>query len=218
MSGLTMRLGMSGNQLPVRLGRRAFRRPSAVRYDVHYLDLHCAPLQDIHTRVPVAWEIARDRDAVEGRFRELPFALWSDVDDRLAQDHWCVVGLHDGAVAHTAWAAVGGFKAHWFDRWFRLQPDDAYLYGAYTLPEFRGLRIHAASAVQRLRQLRQRGIRRVYWFVNPKNHAARRLPTRLAAARIGSVGYVEVAGIRLHYLTDIGHLSQSNAWLLLQKR
>jgi ribosomal protein S18 acetylase RimI-like enzyme len=128
------------------------------------------------------------------------------------------VGIHDGAVAHAAWAGIGTFKAHWCDRRFRLQPGEAYIYGAYTVPEFRGLRIHPASAIERLRQMRQRGIRRVYWFVDPSNHAAQQLPIRLGAARVGTAGYIEVAGIRLHYLTDIGYLTRSNPRLLLEKR
>jgi hypothetical protein len=121
-------------------------------------------------------------------------------------------------MVHAAWAGIGTFKAHRFDRWFRLRPGDAYLYGAYTLHAFRGLRIHPASAIERLRQARGRGMRRVYWFVDPANYAARRMPARVGAVRIGTAGYIEVAGIRLYYLTDIGHLTRSNPRLLVEKR
>jgi ribosomal protein S18 acetylase RimI-like enzyme len=218
MSGLSIGWGSQGGHISMRLCRRLVRQPSAARCHVHFVDLMESPLATIATRVPVSWETARDLASVEARVRDLPVEHWSDIGDRLAHSHWCVVGIHNGAVAHAAWAGIGTFKAHWFDRWFRLQPGDAYLYGAYTLPEFRGLRIHPASAIERLRQMRQRGIRRVYWFVDPANHAARYLPDRLGAPRIGTAGYIEVAGIRLHYLTDIGHLSQSNPRLLLEKR
>jgi ribosomal protein S18 acetylase RimI-like enzyme len=201
-----------------RLCRRLARQPSAARCHVQFVDLTDGAFRAIATRVPVAWETAHDLASIEGRVRALPLEYWSDVSDRLARDHWCVVGLCDGVVAHAAWTGIGTFKAHWFDRWFRLQPGEAYFYGAYTLPSFRGLRIHPASVLERLRQARERGIRRVYWFVDPANYAARQLPARIGAARIGTAGYFEVAGVRLHYLTDVGHLTQSNPRFLIERR
>ncbi|MGE3270731.1 MAG: GNAT family N-acetyltransferase [Chloroflexota bacterium] len=204
--------------LSTRFSRRLVRQPAAARCDVHFIDLMNAPLPTIDPRIPMCWETAQDLTSVESRVRALPAEHWSDVPDRLARSHRCLVGIHNGAVVHAACAGTGRFKAHLFDRWFQLRPDDAYLYGAYTRPECRGQLIHPASALERLRQIRESGVRRVYWFVDPANHAARRLPARLGAACIGSVGYVEAAGMRLHYLTDIGHLSRSNARFLLEKR
>lgn len=202
----------------MRFCRRVLRPPLSARFQVYFVDLVDAPLPEIDTRIPVTWEVGRDLATVEDRVRELPPEHWSDVGDRLARHHWCVVGMSDGVVAHAAWAGIGTFKAHWFDRWFRLPPTDAYLYGAYTQTAFRGLHIHPASAIERLRQMREHGIRRVYWFVDPSNHAARQLPAKLGGVRVGTVGYIEVAGIRLHYLTDIGHLTQSNPRLFVEKR
>jgi ribosomal protein S18 acetylase RimI-like enzyme len=202
----------------MRLWRRLARPLSAAHCHVYFVDLAATPLCTIETRVSITWETARDRVSVEDRVRELPVENWSDVGDRLAHNHWCLVGKSSGVVAHAAWAGIGAFKAHWFDRWFRLQPGDAYLYGAYTMPAFRGLRIHPASALKRLRQARECGIRRVYWFVDPSNYAARQLPARVGAVRVGTAGYIEVAGIRLHYLTDFSHLTRSNPRLLIEKR
>jgi RimJ/RimL family protein N-acetyltransferase len=218
MSGLSLIRGDHGDRISTRLGRRIIRRPTAARCHVHFIDLVETPLTAIDPHIPVSWEIASDITSVESRVRDLPMEHWNDVDERVANSHWCVVGVHDGIVAHAAWAGIGTFKAHWFDRQFRLQPGDAYLYGAYTVPEYRGLRIHPASALERLRLVREHGVRRVYWFVDPANHAARQLPVRLGAARIGTAGYIEVAGVRLHYLTDVGHLTRSNRRLMLEKR
>lgn len=218
MLGLAIAWGIRGSRVSLRLWRRLVRRPSVARCHVHFIDLVDVPLPSIDTRIPVTWETAHDIASVGDRVHDLPPEHWSDVGDRLAQNHWCLVGVSNGVVAHASWAGIGMFKAHWFDRWFQLHQNDAYLYGAYTLPAFRGLRIHPASAIERLRQVRERGIQRVYWFVDPANHAARQLPTRIGAVRIGSVGYIEVAGIRLHYLTDIGHLTRSNPRLLVEKR
>ncbi|MGE3268784.1 MAG: N-acetyltransferase family protein [Chloroflexota bacterium] len=201
-----------------RLWRRIARRPLAAYCYVYFIDLTKAPDRSADTRVSVTWEIGDNQDAVESRVCVLPAENWSDVGDRLALNHWCLVGLCDGAVAHVAWAGVGRFKAYWSDRWFRLQPDDAYLYGAYTMPRFRGLRIHPASALSRLQEMRKRGVRRVYWFVDPSNHAARQLPAKVGAVRVGIAGFLEVAGIRLHFLTDVGHLTWSNPPLLIEKR
>jgi ribosomal protein S18 acetylase RimI-like enzyme len=216
MWGLSLGWRTWGGRISLRIGRRLSRQPSAARFHVHYVDLLKAPLPGITTGVPITWETAYDLADVEACVRDLPIEYRSDVGDRLAQRHWCLVGKCNGVVAHAAWAGIGTFKAHWFDRWFRLQPGDAYLYGAYTLPAFRGLHIHPASAIERLRQARERGIQRVYWFVDPANRAARQLPARVGAVRIGTAGYV--AGIRLHYLTDFGHLTRSNPRLLLVKR
>jgi hypothetical protein len=218
MSGRSLGWGIRGVRISLKLSRRLARQPSAARCDVHVVDLVDTPLRAIDTRVPVTWEVARDLTSVEDRVRDLPPEHRSDIGDRLANSHWCVVGVCDGVVVHAAWAGIGTFKAHWFDRWFRLQPGDAYLYGAYTVPAFRGLRIHPASAIERLRQARDRGLRRVYWFVDPANHAARQMPARVGAVRIGTAGYVEVAGIRLHYLMDVDHLTRSNPRLLIEKR
>src|SRR5581483_12060354 len=124
--GWTIRVG----RIIMRLWCRLTRQPSAARCHIHFVDLMKTPLRAIDTRVSITWEIAHDRVSVEDRVRELPVENWSDVGDRLAHNHRCLVGISDGVVAHAAWIGIGTFKAHWFDRWFRLQPGDAYLYGA----------------------------------------------------------------------------------------
>ena len=97
MSGLSIGWGGQGGHISMRICRRIARQPSAARCDVHFVDLRTSPLATIATiatRVPVSWETARDLASVEARVRDLPVEHWSDMGDRLARSHWCVVGIH----------------------------------------------------------------------------------------------------------------------------
>jgi hypothetical protein len=91
MPGLLIGLGVLGIRISMRLGRRLVRPPSAARYQVHFVDLEHTPLNAIDARVPVKWEIARDLTSVQDLVRDLPVEHRSDIGDRLAHSHWCLV-------------------------------------------------------------------------------------------------------------------------------
>lgn len=91
--------------------------------------------------------------------------------DRLANYGW--YALHSVEAEHSAGAALG------------LPPDMAYLYKAFTHPDFRGQRLNGACIGNALGALASHGVERLLSFVYWSNRASLRSFDRLGFQRLG---------------------------------
>lgn len=127
-----------------------------------------------------------------------------DIEERINHKHFGLAGRADGTIVYVVW--VGGCKIYSYllDRWYTLAEEEAYAYGAYTLPEYRNLGIHKAAVARRTPILFRRGYRRQYTFIEHDNVPARRMPEQLGFRKIGITGFAELFGIRLYFHFDQG--------------
>ncbi len=92
----------------------------------------------------------------------------------------------DGRVAHYGWYALGSIEGEHHMGVPMSFPDDvAYMYNAFTHPEFRGRRLHGTAMALALKSLADRGITKLLSTVEWTNYASLRSFERLGFERFG---------------------------------
>jgi GNAT superfamily N-acetyltransferase len=98
---------------------------------------------------------------------------------------WC-----EGELRHVGWIATKEAWIRHLDRSFRLAEEEAFTYGAFTHPDWRGLGLQPARQAVCLRALHDRGYRRAFCTVLPESRAAFSSLSKVGYQRIGVIGYV----------------------------
>lgn len=148
-----------------------------------------APVTPVVTKVPVtidlldAAEVAED-DAFHPRSGP------AEVRRRLEAGHLCFVARYQGQIVHSCWAARQRARIDYLDQEIDLAPGEAYIYQAFTAPNFRGQNISPARAVEMVRTFRRMGYRRLVAVILPENQPALRPPQKSGYRAIGMVGTV----------------------------
>ncbi len=112
--------------------------------------------------------------------------------ERLDAGDYCLIAERDDAILYMAWTRFDSASESEVGITVTLRPGEAYGYGVFTLPAFRGQGLATEGEAERLRQLRARGARRLYSWVSSRNTPIHRVDMRL--------GYRTVARVRRHYL------------------
>ncbi|NLO27799.1 MAG: hypothetical protein GX113_06440 [Actinobacteria bacterium] len=113
----------------------------------------------------------------------------------------CYVARSAGQVVSCYWRATRQYYDHFLKRRFVLADNEEYLLGGFTLPEFRSHGIASyllyASARERLGRCQDvRGI----MLVRTENMASLQSVKKLGFSVCGRVGFIEILGIRFHFL------------------
>lgn len=121
---------------------------------------------------------------------------------RLRQGHRCYVARCQGQVVAAQWFLEGEFDSIFLGRRFLLTANEIYGYNTFTVPAFRGKGINTCLTAKSARSIQACSPHktRLLALINATNKASLRSIARLGFTRIGRVGFIEVFGIRLHYL------------------
>jgi ribosomal protein S18 acetylase RimI-like enzyme len=144
----------------------------------------------------------KDLEHLRELLGDVPLEHRVDLEERHRAGQRCYVARHRGRVVHAAWLAFGHCYSYLLDRTYELAPDQAYLYGSYTQPEFRQRGIQLAGTCHRLQVLRAQGFRSVVGLVDPANPLAHRTHPKTGYGPAGISGYIEVFGVRLYFHRD----------------
>lgn len=132
-------------------------------------ELQAGPIPTLSSRIPVRYATlaADDREAYR-RFR--PKVGGSQVERRLARGDRCFVTWHEGRIIHECWVTTSprAYVAY-LGRELRLEPGDAYYYGAFTDTAFRGRGLFSGCYSFIARTLQQEGCRRSVALVALEN-------------------------------------------------
>jgi RimJ/RimL family protein N-acetyltransferase len=201
--------------LPAKVIQRLGRQPQLKWLDIISRDLS-QPIRPYPARLPYRFEILpADLQVIEKRLKQIPEMHKSDLEDRISNNHICCTAEYQGLVVFVSWIARGVCYSYLLDRQIELAEDEAYLYSAYTVPEFRGNGIHPSATTRRLNYLKQEGFLQAYAFVEPYNSAAQRMPGKVGYKKIGITGFLELAGFRWYFHKDGGKfsaLTKRNYW------
>lgn len=200
-----------------RITRRLTRKPR-----FHYLQVMYKPLQgnlpDYRAAIPCQLvELPPNVECVEKTLAHLPHKHRPDVAKRINSGQICYVGKHNNQVIYAVWLATGTCYSYLLDRTFKLAPDELYSYGAYTLPQFRGKRVHPDMVCQRLKISQAKGYRHNIGFFEPNNTAALKMPKQLGYQYAGVVGMFEIFGIRAYFSLVRNTLRADDRRFFLQK-
>jgi ribosomal protein S18 acetylase RimI-like enzyme len=135
------------------------------------------PLPTAEPRMPVDLRPATQTDLA--RFDGLvPPSELSHFSRRLANGRFCFLALDGENLAAYCWASTQvEFDIDNLE--MRLQPGDAYVDDAYTVPAYRRQRIQTAVHLFRLGYMRDLGCQRAILIVDDKNTASQRLVRKL---------------------------------------
>jgi ribosomal protein S18 acetylase RimI-like enzyme len=82
--------------------------------------------------------------------------------ERFAGDRRCFVAWDGQRVAAYGWASQGQESVGELERWFRMQPGEAYIWDCATLPDYRGQGVYSALLSYMQAELRGAGVGRIW--------------------------------------------------------
>lgn len=102
------------------------------------------------------------------------------IERRLGRGERCFLALHQGRVVSYCWFSQARVGIEEVDLTVVVQPDEAYLYDAFTLPQWRGRGLYPALLTRMVREAMEVGCRRAMIFVVEDN-----LPSRQGIEKAG---------------------------------
>jgi GNAT superfamily N-acetyltransferase len=139
---------------------------------------------------------------------------------RLAEGQHCYVAKSGGRIIAVNWAMEGEFGEDLLGRRFKLADDELYYGGAFTLPEFRSKGIMAYMKTQSISDIKTRSQHktRALAFIETGNKASLCSTAKVGFRRVGRVGFVEIFGIRFHYLFGRSVLPETARRFFIERR
>ena len=176
------------------LGELGYRRLLLIERDL------AAPPAGEFCRLPGA-EARRiepeDADAYLAFHTSLPREWFRE---RFQKGHIGVAVWHEGRIVNAGWAALHECRISYLRTRIELEPDAAYIYDVYTVPEHRGQRLTAARWKLLERLLREAGARVEIGAVSPENTSILRSSERAGFRIAGRIGYCGVGPWRRWFL------------------
>jgi ribosomal protein S18 acetylase RimI-like enzyme len=99
--------------------------------------------------------------------------LSEDLERRYDRGDRCILAIVKNQIAHCGWVRFGDASMPGLGILAGLDAHEAYLYGGYTLPEFRGQGLQRAGIAERMRYLRTRETSKAYrWVRSTDQHTS----------------------------------------------
>jgi GNAT superfamily N-acetyltransferase len=135
-----------------------------------------------------------DFQKILDKFKELNI----DVEKNYGTADIYAVAEIDGKPVH-----IRGVKLNWayvgaLERKIRLSSDSAYLYGAYTVPEYRGLGVAPKVTERIFYHLKQNGIKKVYACIQSNNFPSLRYAQKVGYLKIGTITFIKIWKLKLY--------------------
>ncbi|MGQ0549364.1 MAG: GNAT family N-acetyltransferase [Armatimonadota bacterium] len=129
-----------------------------------------APLQEVSPRIAIAIGCISSATLGESQAPPVPdFVDTARFFERLRNGHLCFVARVGERMIHGSWLGFGSWDLEDIGVKIRLNHEEAYIYDAYTAPEFRSSHVFQAVMGTCLKYARERGVRRVYARVSNRN-------------------------------------------------
>lgn len=148
-----------------------------------------ATVPKLEAQIPVTIDLLQPAEAAE-YVRFHPTLTLAEVQRRLSAGHWCFVVRHAGAMVHAGWAGAGRAWIDYLGCELPLGAGEAYQYGSYTAPAYRGRDLAGARVAMMARWLHARGYRRLLAGVLPENWMAFRPLEKVGYRPVGWIGVV----------------------------
>lgn len=112
------------------------------------------------------------------------------------------IAKHKGRIAASQTIVLNDkFEDPYFKREFKMAPDEAFLWRGFTVKAFRGKGIFSFFMSQYLADIALKyGKTKILTFVHTANKTMLKTALGFGMYRVGRVGFLEVFGLRFHYL------------------
>lgn len=204
---------------PLRLARRILSalhpRPRQIHLLVIDIDMRRAPEAGPLPSPPAGIEfrrVAGERDPYVDAIAAVDEWKTSrtDVIARLRQGHNCHIATLDGKVVAVGWTTgTASYFDPVLDRELVLAPHQTYGFGAHSVPALRGKNLMPALVAYANADLVENdGKTTTVCLIRWNNRRSIRAMEKVGSIRRGRLGFVQVYGWRLHYLTGGKALSE----------
>lgn len=146
---------------------------------------------------------ASDEDALEALTRVDEWRTpKTHLLNRLQGGHRFYAVKHQGQIIGGVWLQDTEFSSDYLQRKFQLAKDEIYLYNAFVTPAFRGKGIIPYLVAKCAHDVKANSLHvtRLVALIYVTNKASLRVAAKIGARRVGRVGFLEILGIRLHYI------------------
>jgi ribosomal protein S18 acetylase RimI-like enzyme len=124
-----------------------------------------------------------------------------DIKQYLTENQRCFIAQYKGQVASCCWSLRNNFYDYRNYRHFNLANNEIYILGLFTLPEFRGRGIQPLLLSNSLlTQFQDKNDMCAVLFIDIHNKSSVHAVNKIGFTRNGRVGFIDILGIRLHYL------------------
>jgi len=113
------------------------------------------------------------------------------IERSLAKGDRCYAALADGKIASYGWYSTQGTEVT-ADLTLHFNSDWAYMYKGYTLPEFRGKRLHGMGMARALKAYTQDGKKGLISYVESTNFSSLKSCYRMGYVDFGTIFCVKV--------------------------
>jgi RimJ/RimL family protein N-acetyltransferase len=155
-------------------------------------------------RIPVVMEWMKPEDVVDYRTLISQAKDWPQ-PPQLRENDRCLTARVDGRLVAAMRATVGSGRISYLDLDLPMTDQEAYMFAAYTDPEFRGHAIAPAMSIELLRRLHESGVRRAIRATWPENTAALRAHAKAGFHPYALVGYMALGKWRRRFWREIRH-------------
>jgi GNAT superfamily N-acetyltransferase len=133
-------------------------------------------------------------------------ALKTDVvHRRFERGEICFAAVHEGKIVSYCWMAQGKIGIEEIDLAVSTQPDEVYLYDAYTLDEWRGKGLYPAVLKEMVIYAGLCGFSRTLIFVAANNTASRRGVLKAGFVEFEVATYFSILGIPFYRYSEPLH-------------
>jgi hypothetical protein len=150
-----------------------------------------------------------------------PWKIPKSVTLEKLQDGWnCYVAKHKDRIIANTWTKSGpGFYEPFLKRSFTLADDEAYGWRGFCVPDFRGRGVLPWLSKSSYDHLAlTAGVRSTFGLVRVNNPAMWRSLLQDGGSLVGRAGFIEVFGLRLHYLWGKHAFSLTKKRIFIQRQ
>ena len=193
-------------------------------YHAFVLSFQCGPISD-PAAFPMGLDPAYIRAVERGQrylnsleFKQLTAADIAEIDELTELDPWkvqkvvtleklqegwhCYVAKYKGRVVANSWTKAGpAFVEPCTVRPITLADDEAYGWRSFCARDFRGRGVipWLNNSIRNNLHLTE-GVKSIVGWVRTSNKAMLHTQVQMGALVVGRIGYIQVLGVRLHYL------------------
>jgi len=131
-------------------------------------------------------------------------AVRADIQQRWQGGDLCFAAEQDGRIVSACWVGTRRGWTEFLRCEIPLEPGDAYLYDAFTLPAYRGSGLAPAVCQAQLRHLSSEGYRRAVRGTVPENRPALRAHAKSGFRPFAMLVSVRVGPLRRHFRRESG--------------
>ncbi|MEN6321068.1 MAG: GNAT family N-acetyltransferase [Syntrophaceae bacterium] len=154
-------------------------------------------LPEVHAKIPIEFDLSTTTDTLDciKSFKERWMNNPKELEIGLNENHYFSNAKSDGKIVAILKTGINKVYIDDYGKVLSIPPKVAFAYHIYVAPEFRKLNISDAVFVKLMRELKDRGFKKVIGYYAPWNIRSMNLTTKIGFKKIAYIRYFKILGI-----------------------